>query len=46
MFTQMPETIFGCLISEHMLDNEAIIITNAEKFSNTSGYMDDFKYEN
>lgn len=45
MFTLMPETHLAVFISDVMAPNESIIIQNTEKFSKSSGYAWDFKWE-
>ena len=45
MFTLMPETHVACIISDVMLANESIIITDTEKFAEGEGYAWDFKFK-
>ncbi len=43
LLTIHTDSLFGCLVSEQMLPNEAILIKNAGKYMKYDGYADDFK---
>jgi len=43
-FLISPETFVSLIITESMLDHEAVMIIGAERYSNYSGYSDQFKY--
>ena len=43
-FTVCPEMIASLLFTEVMTDNEVMVITGAEQFSNYSGYSDSFVF--
>ena len=45
MFTLMPETHVATIISDIMIYNESIIITDTEKFAEGEGYGWDFKFK-
>jgi len=45
LFTVCPELMVGMLFNEVLADNEAIVITGAETFSDYEGYGWDFKFK-
>jgi hypothetical protein len=44
LFSCCPETFFGILISERLLENEVILIGNSIRVSDYTGYLNSFKW--
>ena len=45
LFCVFPELVVTLCLCEQLTDNEAIIVSNATKFNQYSGYSDTFKFE-